>query len=106
MKFTRRQVKFLKIYQRLHRKPPTVLGLLWLGRLNWILLLPVIAVGLSSLLAAPPGPEVGYLMIGMCVGAFFRDVGRNIASVRFWPVIEQVVSWEKVDQAVAESEKA
>jgi hypothetical protein len=106
MKVTKNQLRFLKIYQELHRQPPTVFGLLWLGRLGFLALVPGVAVGIWFILMLPPSAAIaGYFVIGMCVGAYLRDIGRSIASVRLWPAIEHIVSWQRVDETVRENEK-
>ena len=98
MQLTKTQLRFLRIYQQLHRQPPTLGSLLWLGRLGWLSLLPGIAVGVWFIVALPSSfGATGYLVVGMCVGAFLRDLGRSIASVRLWPVIERIVEWQRVD---------
>jgi hypothetical protein len=102
MKLTRMQKTVLQIYWRYHtggwRLGPVL-------RVNWWrwLLLAVVAAG-GSWFAFRISSWVGGLVIGLCAGAFFRDVGQLRNSFRWWPVAEEIINWQRVEELVQSHE--
>jgi hypothetical protein len=102
MKFTRLQKNVLQMYWRYHT------GGWRLGpffRANWWrwLLLTLVAVGGSWFVSQVSSWAAG-LVIGLCAGAFFRDIGRLLQSYRTWPLVEEVMNWQRVEELVQSHE--
>ena len=80
--------------------------MLWIARFGWLILLALLGFGVWMVFSGPSACSgLGYLVVGMGVGAFLRDVGRAIASVRVWPAIEHTLDWQRVSQLVDENDK-
>jgi len=95
MKLTKLQNKTLQQLHSFRSKPPTVGRQLSLNWFAWLALLFVVVLG--CLVFLMPGFEtVGWLWIGIAVGAFLRDIGRFRATVRVWPIYQEIINWPKV----------
>lgn len=98
MKTTRLQKAVLQLYWRYHTEGWRLGPYLRANALRWLLLL-VIAVG-AGWVAFHVAPWVAALYVGMCLGAFLRDLGRLLQSRRLWPMVEQITDWQRVEQLV------
>jgi hypothetical protein len=104
MKLTRLQRKTLQYFHAFRSESPTV------GRqlsFNWVAWLPLLVVAVLGciVLLAPGFENVGWLWIGLVVGAFFRDIGRYRGIVRVWPVYQEIINWQRVSELLESSEK-
>lgn len=104
MKLTTLQKRTLLFFNSFNSAPPTVRRQLSFNWIAWALLLILGAISCVALLV--PGLEAaGYLLIGMILGAFFRDIGRYRAIVRVWPVYREIINWQRVSELLDPSEK-
>ena len=94
MKLTNHQIKLLQFYES-HRETPLSLGgIIRSFSISWLLIV-VVALGSVGLIVAG-WPSAGWLYLGICIGAVLRDVNRIIALRRTWPVVHEIVRWERV----------
>jgi hypothetical protein len=84
------------MYLRYHKDGWSLAPFLRVNWWRWLLLL-VLAGGVAWI-AMPFWPWVAGLVIGLCAGAFLRDIGRLQVSYRTWPVVEEITNWEKVKE--------
>jgi hypothetical protein len=106
MRLYAKNVRMLRTYKRFRGKRPTVLKSLWAIRRGLVpnVVLAVVLCLLASALADFPRSVVIF-GIGMCAGAFFRDIGYAMAHTGQWAVFEQIVDWDRVDEILEEHEK-
>ena len=103
MKLTRLQYKALKIYRRYDTDGFTVGQVLRICWKQWLLMA---ALGLFSYFFLVPGfPALGWLYVGICGGAFFRDFGYYQVAFRMWPVTKQILDWKQVSELIESHEK-
>lgn len=91
----RRQRDLIRKLIAARLKPPTLIGLL----LAWpsLPLLSLVAmVSVAALVALGLNP-LAMLMAGICLGAAARDVGIAGRTVRFWPIQQELLDWQKID---------
>ncbi len=105
MTLTKIQLKLLKNYERYHADSLTVSGIIRTCLLSWLLLLVSAAIGFWATTAVGV-PAAGWLVVGMCAGAFLRDIGRFQVLFRTWPVLREVISWERVRELIQTHDKA
>ncbi len=103
MKLTRLQYKALKIFWRYHAAGQTVGQILRTCWRQW-LLLAMMGV-LVFFVFFPGSPTIGCLLLGLCIGAFLRDIGYYQVSVRIWPVSQQIIDWKRVAEMIESHEK-
>lgn len=51
-------------------------------------------------LRCPGVSSWGYGFLGLCIGAFLRDIGYYQVSRRAWPVTDRVIDWKQVQELV------
>ena len=103
MKLTRLQYKALKIYRRYDTDGLTVGQVLRNCWRQWLLLAAGGAFG--YFFVVPACPAVGWLYLGLCVGAVLRDVGYYQVAFRIWPVTRQILDWKRVSELIESHEK-
>src|SRR5580700_3210804 len=99
MNLTRLQYKALKNWRRYHTTGYSVgqfVRTVWLG---WLAL--AIFCSLIFFLVFPCFP----VCLGLCLGAFFRDIGYYKSSRKIWPVTQQIVEWNRVNEMIESHEK-
>jgi hypothetical protein len=103
MKLTRLQYKGLKIYRGYETAGFTVGQLLRRCWKQWLL---IAAFGLFSFFfLVPAWPALGWLYVGLCGGAFLRDVGYYQVAFRMWPVTRQILDWKRVSDLIESHER-
>ena len=103
MKLTRLQYRALKIYWRYHTAG---LGVGQIFRTCWRQWLLLAVLGTFVFLGSiPASPAVGCHFIGLCIGAFFRDIGYYQVSLRIWPVSQQIIDWKRVSELIESHER-
>ena len=50
-------------------------------------------------------PEVGWIVIGASIGAFFRDVNRILGLFHTWPAIREIIDWDRLRELSQSHEK-
>ncbi len=103
MKLTRLQYKALKIYRRYDTDGFTVGQVLRNCWRQWLLLAAGGAFG--YFFVVPAWPAVGWLYLGLCVGAVLRDIGYYQVAFRIWPVTRQILDWKRVSELIESHEE-
>jgi hypothetical protein len=103
MKLTRLQYKALKIYRRYDTEGFTISQVFRICWKQWLLLA---ALGIfCSVCLIPALPALGWLYVGICGGAFLRDVGYYQVAFRMWPVTRQIIDFKRVSELIESHEK-
>ena len=103
MKLTRLQFKLLKFYAKYETKPLTLFSIIRPFWILWLLLLLVAGAGRWYMWAG--WPAVGWLFIGASIGAFGRDVNRILSLFRTWPVLHEIINWQRLRELLQGNEK-
>ncbi|GAB5441074.1 MAG: hypothetical protein Fues2KO_14230 [Fuerstiella sp.] len=86
------QTKLLTQYQSFYQSAPSVGSLVALSVRSHILMI-VISAAASFLCFSIGIAPVGFVVIGMLVGAISRDVGQFRKITRAWPVLRRIIDW-------------
>lgn len=97
MKLTRIQLKLLKFYANYEARPLNLAGIIRPFWVPWLLLLLVAGAGRWDMWAG--WPAVGWVLVGVSVGAFLRDVNRILSLFLTWPVLHQVINWQQLKES-------
>lgn len=103
MKLTKLQFKLLKFYAKYQTKPLTLFCIVPPFWIPWLLLLVVAGAGCWYMWAG--WPAVGWLFVGASIGAFLRDWNRILSLFRTWPVIHQIIDWQRLAELIQSHEK-
>jgi len=103
MKITKMQLKLLKFYAKYQTERLTMFEIARAFWLAWLLLLLAPAFGCWYIWAGLPA--LGWLFIGMTIGAFLRDVNRILSLFRTWPVIQEIINWARLRELLETSKK-
>lgn len=103
MKLTRIQYKILRVWLRYHVGG---YGIGQLCRSCWKSWFGLGLVGaLSYWITVSITPAISWGMVGLCLGAFLRDIGYYQVSRRTWPVTERLIDWKLTQELVDAYEK-
>ena len=102
MEFYKLRAKYLKYYWKYHTSPPTLLSMLPRAVVVWILFV-VLLVGayfLASLVIDDPTYQFGLLGLsaGVMFGVVLRDIGIMRLTEQIWPILEEIIDWEAVEE--------
>lgn len=100
---TRLQQRNLRIYLQYRERPMTIAGLVWANRRIYILLLVLFGTVGGLFYNAFGAAIAGYVGVAF-VAIILRDIGYFRRSARIWPVLQQVLDWQKVEQLAASDE--
>jgi hypothetical protein len=103
MNLTKLQLKLLNFYAKYQTKPLSLFNIVCAFWLAWLLLLLVPTVGCWYIWAGMPA--LGWVFIGISIGAFLRDVSRILSLFRTWAVIHEIINWERVRELLHNNEK-
>ncbi|SRR5260370_20758303 len=103
MKPTKRQMLLLRFYAKYETKPLTLFCIARTFWLLWLLLLLPLAIGCWFIWGGWSG--YGWLLIGVSIGAFLRDVNRILSFSRTWAVIHEIIKWEQLRELIESHEK-
>jgi len=103
MKLTKLQLKLLKFYAKYQTEPLTLFKIMRAFRLAWLLLLLPPAFGYYYIRVGLPA--LGWVFIGTTIGAFLRDVNRILSLFRTWPVVHEIINWERLRELLQNNEK-
>ena len=98
MELTTHQFKVLRVWLRYHRSGYGIGQ--WLRSCYWSWLVLGVMSALSFFLVVPISATVGWVFLGLCVGAFLRDIGYYRATRRTWTVTDRVIDWKHVEELV------
>lgn len=96
MALTPAQRKILESYQLFRDTPPSVWRQWQIVSRSHAMLMILVALA-SIILYLEVSPSAGCYLAGFGIGAVVRDFGWFRATARVWPVLSQVVHWQKVD---------
>lgn len=103
MKLTKFQFKLLKFYAKYETTPLTlfcIVGSFWI---RWLLLLLVAGGGLWYMWAG--WPALGWIFVGVSIGAFLRDWSRILSVFLTWPAIREILDWQRLRELIESHEK-
>jgi len=92
----------LRFYSKYQTEPLTLLGIARTFGLMWLLLLLPLLFGCLIILDGLP--TFGGMFLGMTIGAFLRDVNRILSLSRTWPVIHEIINWQRLGELIKGSE--
>ena len=102
---TRRQRKQVALYLHFKDRPMSIGALFWFNRRLYAFL--VLAGLLSAALAYWLNDFVLLTIVAVAYGTMLlRDVGYYWRSQSIWPVLQQVLAWEKLQQLATSSSAA
>ena len=101
MKLTKRQLKLLKFYAKYQTKPLTLFSIIRPFWIMWLLLLIPLAAGCWCIWAG--WPAIGWVLIGASIGAFLRDLNRILSLFCTWPVLHEIINWERLEELIQTS---
>ena len=90
------QKQLLEQYQTFYHKPPSVTSLMTLSARGHVLMVVVFAAAAVLCFSIGIAP-VGYVMIGMLVGAISRDLGQFRKLTQAWPVLFKLINWQSLN---------
>jgi len=91
------QRRNLQLYLRFREHSPTVSALLWANRRNYLILLSALG-GLGGFFyLAVGGVSASFFAVAFVISVL-RDIGHYRRSIDIWPVLRQVLDWNKIDQ--------
>ena len=101
MRLTPFQRKLLERYQSYRESPPTLWKLIAFALPNhfWLLVFLSLLAVILYLYAFESVFLIWWIM-GVGIGAISRDIGHFRAVLRLWPVISQVLDYQKIDEAL------
>jgi asparagine N-glycosylation enzyme membrane subunit Stt3 len=97
MKLSRTERQLLLAYQGFQTSPPNLLRVLRKLWRTWLLL--IVYVALCCFLICYLMPRFAYLGLlpaGLVFGAILRDLGISLRLIRVWPVLTQIIEWNRV----------
>src|SRR5438445_13674063 len=98
MKPTKRQLMLLRFYSKYQTQPLTMLGIVRTFWFLWLLLLVPLVAGYW--LNGAGYAELGWMFVGMTIGAFLRDVNRILSLSRTWPVLQEIINWQRLGELI------
>jgi len=99
---TRIQRRQIALYLHFRDKPISILGLFWFNRRTYAILLT--AALLSGLVAYWFNDVFLLIVVAVAYGTMLlRDVGYYWRSRRVWPVVREVLAWDKVQQLASQT---
>lgn len=105
MPLTKSQKRQLAVYLKLRDQPLSVLGLVWFNRRAYAAFFAIALV--SGIIAYWGFCGLGAAFVGVAYGAmFFRDLGYYRRAKHTWPVLCEVLAWDKVQQLSQQSSEA
>lgn len=104
MKLTKLQFKVLKVWLRLHASGGYGLGQFF-RNCWWPWLLLGIMGAWSYFFVVSITPTAGWIFLGICLGAFLRDIGYYQQHRRVWPITDRVIDWRQVQELVDSHKK-
>jgi hypothetical protein len=101
MKNRPRQRQLIAFYLAYKERNPTFLSLLRFNARGYFRLLFLAAI-IIAIEWAFTGWIIGSFFVCFLLGAFCRDIGLYLRTCRTWPLVREIVDWNKVAQKEAE----
>lgn len=99
MQLTTLQVKLLNRYRQWRQNPPTVFSLLCLEWKAELMLVGYCLLAGAYCYWAEMQVTL-YLVCGAMFGALTRDIGLFRRTTQIWPMLSEVIDWNRVDQVL------
>lgn len=93
---TNQKRKVLEQYRDFHREAPRM-GSLWRKSLKAHLVLLALLLLVVPITWFLEIPSIGLFTVGLTAGAILRDSAWFRRSVQFWPLLDSIIDWNKVD---------
>lgn len=94
------QCRNLQIYLHFREKRITVAGIFWLNRRIYVLMLALFAA--AALLSYFAAGILGGAFVGVVFAScLLRDIGHFRKTVALWPVLREVLDWNKIEKLVS-----
>lgn len=103
MKLTKLQLKILKFYAKYQTERLTLFKIAGAFWLSWLWLLGVLALGWFYVWGG--WRAFGWVIIGIAIGAFLRDVNRILTLFRTWPALHEVFNWDRLKDLIQPKEQ-
>ena len=103
MKLSKLQLKLLKFYANYQVTPLTLFCIARSFWILWLFLLAIAGAGYWYMWAG--WPALGWLCVGVSIGAFLRDWNRIMSLFRTWPVIHKIIDWQRLGELIRNHEK-
>ena len=101
MTLTRLQRRNLAVYQQYRGRRMTILGLFWSNRRIYVLTV-VLFGGIVAACDRWVDPRLAAFMAVAFLAVLVRDIGYFRRSVQIWPLLQEIVDWDKVAALVRE----
>ena len=95
MKPTPYQLKTLQAYLDLRSDNGSVLG--QMRRNTWVFIYQLVRLVIGVPIAFLIDARFGILVLGLILGTVIRDIQFFIQRKRIWPVIAEVLDWQRID---------
>ena len=97
---TRLQLRNLQVYLQYRERPMTVVGLFWANRRIYLLLVIIFGVAAGLFYSVGGWWLAGYALVALAC-TLLRDLGYYRRSARIWPVVKDVLDWQKIEALVS-----
>lgn len=100
---TRLQRRNLQVYLHFRERRMTILALLWANRRIYAIMLLCFG-GLAAFAYSAFGTTGAAFVAVAFFSTFVRDIGFYRRSAAIWPVLQQVLDWNKIEQFTSPNE--
>jgi len=97
---TRLQLRNLQVYLKYRERPMTITGLIWANRRIYFLLFVLFGAIAWFFYLLGGWWLASYALVAL-VCAVARDIGYYRRSARIWPVVKEVLDWQKIEGFIA-----
>jgi integrase len=104
MVLSRLQRRSLSIYREFQQREMSVGALMWANRRSFALFVLYFAV-LAGVFYFLINPFAAGVVMGACLVAMLRDVGYMRRSAKVWPVLREVIQWDRVSEMLNANER-
>jgi hypothetical protein len=98
MNLTKHQLTFLSTLRKNRLREPTVLSLVWDAKFELLIVLLLMSVGYWI----APYDWMRWFIVGCGAGGVWGVYALAFARARMWPVMSQIVNWDKVEELTGE----
>lgn len=90
------QQQVIKLYRDYRSSPPSLRTLIRRNTGYYLLRIGVAALAIM-LAYRLEQPELGFLVLGLLLGAMLRDIGLFMRLTKTWPITASVLDWERIE---------
>jgi len=96
---TNLQNRNLELYAKYRNDRPCLRNLIAFNRARYYPIFVIMAIGVIFLVL-PDFHIFGIIIISMTAGVLIRDLGFFRHTVLIWPLVQEIIDWNKVDQLI------